>query len=100
LNYFKTQGDNNGSPDPPYDVEYPIPESKVLGVVIGRVPYIGYIKIFLTESGLGIPIIIILGVMLLISIAYDLIQSTKEKDETEQEETEKQFDKQDIDMGI
>ncbi|MCJ7648874.1 MAG: signal peptidase I, partial [Candidatus Lokiarchaeota archaeon] len=51
--YFRTKGDANSLPDP-----VPISEDKVIGVVIGGIPFIGWIKIVLTESGLLIPLLI------------------------------------------
>jgi len=42
--YFLTKGDNNLSPD-----IAPIPENRIYGVVIGGNPFIGWVKIILTE---------------------------------------------------
>jgi len=64
--YFRTKGDANSIPDP-----FPISEDKVIGVVIGGIPFIGWIKIVLTESGLLIPLLIIISVLLIISIVWD-----------------------------
>ena len=38
--YFLTKGDANPSADP-----QPVPESRIIGVVVGRIPYIGWVKI-------------------------------------------------------
>ncbi|MFX1289101.1 MAG: signal peptidase I, partial [Promethearchaeota archaeon] len=39
--FFETKGDANSLPDPD-----PVPESNVIGIVIGGIPYIGWVKIF------------------------------------------------------
>jgi len=71
--YFRTKGDANSLPDP-----VPIPGDKVIGVVIGGIPFIGWIKILLTESGLLIPLLIIISVVLIISIVSDFIKEEEE----------------------
>jgi signal peptidase len=76
--YFETKGDANNKKD-----EEPIPENRVLGVVIGRIPYVGWIKIILTDYGLLLPVIIILSIPLVISILWDLVREEVEgKDES------------------
>ena len=40
---FLTKGDANSSPDAEW-----VPENRILGVVVGRIPYIGWVKIALT----------------------------------------------------
>lgn len=67
--YFQTKGDANSIPDPE-----PISEDRVIGVVIGGIPFIGWIKIVLTESGLLIPLLIIISVLLIISIIWDFMK--------------------------
>ncbi len=71
--YFITQGDANSSPD-----GAPIPESRVIGVVVGGIPYIGWVKIFLTESGLLIPLLVIISALLIISIVSDILKGDDE----------------------
>ena len=83
--YFRTKGDANPLPDP-----VPISEDKVIGVVIGGIPFIGWIKIVLTESGLLIPLLIIISVLLIISIVWDFVKE-KEKD-SERDLKEKKTD--------
>jgi len=68
--YFRTKGDANSLPD-----ATPVPESRVIGVVIGGIPYIGWVKIFLTRSGLLIPLLVIISALLIISIIRDIIKS-------------------------
>jgi len=57
--FFITQGDNNPGPD-----SWKVPESDVIGRVVGRVPLLGYLKIFL-GSPWGIALFIILILILL-----------------------------------
>ena len=86
---FYTKGDNdvtNTNIDPPdgyfqVDYRYPVPEDKILGVVIGRVPYIGYVNIFLSENNIFLYLIIgILGTLLVISVIWDIISPEKEEE--------------------
>ncbi|NVM43321.1 MAG: signal peptidase I [Candidatus Lokiarchaeota archaeon] len=85
--YFRTKGDANSLPD-----AVDIPESRVIGVVIGGIPYIGWVKIFLTESGLLIPLLVVISVLLIISIVSDVI-----KEQHEEEVKDNKKDKKDID---
>ncbi|TFF94201.1 MAG: signal peptidase I [Promethearchaeota archaeon] len=71
--WFKTKGDHNNYEDPW------IPETQIIGVVCGVIPYIGWVKIFFTESGLLIPIIIIILGILIISLISDFMKESKEK---------------------
>jgi len=77
--YFLTKGDHNPSVD-----KAPVPADHIIGVSCGRIPYIGYVKIFLTESGLFIPLLIILSVLLVISIIYDIIKEEEEEEEEDE----------------
>ena len=76
---FITKGDANAKKD-----EEPVPASRVLGVVVGRVPYVGWVKIVMSDFGLFIPILIILSVPLIISIFWDLVKEEKEEEEDEE----------------
>jgi len=88
--YFRTKGDANAIRD-----QAPVPEDRVIGVVIGGIPYIGWVKIFLTESGLLIPLLVIISALLIISIVRDIYkgdddeQGEKNKDELETTEEER-----------
>ncbi len=56
LCFFKTKGDNNLGPDP-----WEVPENYVIGRVVGRVPLLGYLKIYLgTPWGIALYITLIL----------------------------------------
>jgi signal peptidase len=80
---FKTKGDANLIVDEGW-----VPESNIYGVVVFKIPWIGWVKIFLTESGLLIPLLVIISVLLIVSIiidAYKKYESDhKEKDDKEE----------------
>lgn len=83
--YFRTKGDANSLSD-----QAPVPESCIIGVVIGGIPYIGWVKILLIESGLLIPLLVIVSTLLVISIIYDLFQGEDEdQDEDQKKSNEK-----------
>ncbi|MFX1312693.1 MAG: signal peptidase I [Promethearchaeota archaeon] len=73
--FFLTKGDANSAPDNAW-----IPENRILGVVTGKIPYIGWVKISLTESGLLLPILVIVSILLIISLIWDIIKKEEEKD--------------------
>lgn len=70
---FTTKGDANSFPD-----EIEVPANKIYGVVCGVIPYIGWVKILLTNSGLLIPLLIIISFILVISIIWDIIKKEEE----------------------
>ena len=79
---FRTKGDANSDKDEDW-----IPDKRIKGVVIGRIPYIGWVKIVLADYGLFIPVLIILSVPLVISIIWDVIKGEeKEKEKFEKVE--------------
>ncbi|MEJ2277095.1 MAG: signal peptidase I [Candidatus Lokiarchaeota archaeon] len=86
--YFQTKGDNNNEPDPAL-----VPEGRVLGVVFGGIPYIGYAKIILTDSGLLIPAIVILVSLLIISIIWDIMKG-KDESSKKKEDSNKDIQKE------
>jgi len=75
---FQTKGDNNPNIDG-YPIPYWVPEYKIYGVVRAIIPYIGWVKIVLTDSGLLIPLLIIISVVLIISIIRDVLKEEDEK---------------------
>ncbi len=83
--YFVTQGDDNSRTDPPgLVIENPIPEDKVIGVVAGKIPFIGWIKLGMSRlPGVSTIVVIGLGIFLVISIASDLVKSSKDKETSE-----------------
>ncbi len=72
--FFLTKGDANPTPDNGW-----VPETRIIGVVVGRIPYIGWVKILLTDSGLLIPLLVIVSALLIISIVWDIIKGDDEK---------------------
>ncbi len=80
--YFLTKGDANSIAD-----GY-VSEDKVLGVVTGCIPSIGWVKIILTESDILIPIIVIVIILIVISIGWDMIKESKQKTDEEREKGE------------
>lgn len=71
--FFKTKGDNNRGSDP-----WEVPENYVIGKVIGRVPLLGYLKIFMGGPW-GIALFILLILILLFA---DYIPMLRERSKT------------------
>ena len=71
--FFLTKGDANPLPDDDW-----VPDTRILGVVVGRIPYIGWVKILLTDSGLLIPLLVIVSALLIISIIWDIVKKDDE----------------------
>lgn len=91
--FFLTKGDANTSPDAEW-----VPETRILGVVVGMIPYIGWVKIVLTDSGLLIPLLVIVSFLLVISIIWDLFN--KEEDKEEEDIKKKIYDEANIKKEI
>ncbi|MFO8018144.1 MAG: signal peptidase I [Promethearchaeia archaeon] len=72
--FFLTKGDANFNVDKAW-----VPAERVVGVVCGRIPYIGWVRIFLTEFNLFIPLLVIFGGLLIISIIWDIYQEKEEE---------------------
>lgn len=87
--YFRTKGDANSVQD-----AAPVPESRVIGVVVGWIPSIGWVKIFLTESGLLIPLLVIISALLIISIVRDILKGDDEDQDKKNKESLKDIDRQ------
>lgn len=77
---FLTKGDANSYRDG-YPAEAWVSEDKIFGVVIGGIPYIGWVKIILTDSGLLIPLIAIVIFLIIVSIVWDAYKEQQEKRE-------------------
>ena len=82
--YFLTKGDANPIVD-----DGPVPENRVIGVVVGRIPYIGWVKIILTDTGLLIPILVIVSTLLIVSILWDIFK--KDDDNKDKKNGDKKF---------
>ncbi|MCW4004853.1 MAG: signal peptidase I [Candidatus Bathyarchaeota archaeon] len=89
--YFKTKGDGNGPilwPDEPnYYDNIPdangVPEDLIEGKVIMRIPWFGWITLFMRDNNWGLPIVISL-IILLIIIEF-VIPILREKKKPEQQ---------------
>jgi len=80
---FKTKGDANPIVDEGW-----VPEGNILGVVVFKIPWIGWVKIFLTESGLLIPLLIIISALLIISIILDAYKKYEAEDTEKKDSNE------------
>ena len=79
--YYLTKGDGNGNPWPqkptqdldPWDSNNPpgVPQSMVVGKVVMRIPWFGWVTLFMRDNSWGLPVIITL-IMLLIVIEFVL----------------------------
>lgn len=96
--WYMTKGDANLLPDqwsyqpegefnPFIDPRW-IPQTKIIGKVVGRIPFIGWVKILLTEN-IVYPILIIILCILVISLIYDHIKEKEE--ENSKNKSEKEF---------
>ncbi len=80
--YLKTQGDNNSVLD-----RWEIYDSDLVGKVVGNVPYLGHVPLFV-HTPTGIAIIVILLVILILLEFIIPIAKEKEKPEQPKEETD------------
>lgn len=74
--YFLTKGDGNGNPWPqppssgkdPWDFSTPpgVPANMVVGKVIFRIPWFGWITLFMRDTSWGLPVVIILIILLVV----------------------------------
>lgn len=78
---FKTKGDANPTADYGW-----VPGENIIGKVVGWVPFIGWVKIILTQGNLLIPLIFFIILLLIISILWDVIQKEEEGENPEQKE--------------
>ncbi|MHA1988180.1 MAG: signal peptidase I [Promethearchaeota archaeon] len=91
--FFLTKGDANHDADPVW-----VPETRIFGVVVGRIPYIGWVKIILTDSGLLIPLLVIVSFLLVISVVWDIVK--KDKDETGSDDEKRIYDEKEFKQEI
>ena len=85
--YFITKGDGNGNPWPqtpqtgfdPWDGNNPpgVPASMVVGRVIFRIPWFGWITIFVRDTSWGLPVIIL--IIMLVAIIEFVLPVLREK---------------------
>jgi signal peptidase len=71
--YFQTKGDHNVSPDP---WSPGVPENNVKGVLVTKIPYIGYVTLTL-QGPLGIILIAFLIFLMIVFEYYDSRKRTK-----------------------
>ena len=91
--YFQTKGDGNGNPWPqtpqrdqdPWDFKNPpgVPQNLVVGKVIMRIPWFGWITLFMRGNSFGLPLII--GIILLLVVIEFVIPVIRGK-KTQQNE--------------
>jgi len=86
--YFQTKGDGNLGPDSLYPN---IPQDRVVGKVIMRIPWVGHIALFLHNSS-GIFIIIVLIIILVIVEFVIPAFTGKEAKAEQKEDVEKTFE--------
>ena len=93
--YFITKGDGNGNSWPqtptsgldPWDYNNPpgVPQNLVMGKVVMRVPWFGWIALAMQQSQWGLPVII--GLILLLVVLEFVIPILREKKKPEQQKT-------------
>jgi hypothetical protein len=92
ITYFQTKGDGNGSPDiwpktptqglDPWDNNNPpgVPQNLVVGKVIMRIPWFGWITLFMRGNSLGLPLIIgIIMVLVILEFVIPIIRGGNKK---------------------
>ncbi len=95
--FFLTKGDANPHPDNYPDFVW-IPETRIFGVVVGRIPFVGWVKIALTDSGLLIPLLVIISVLLVISVIWDIVK--KEDEDSKSDDKKRIYDEKEIKQEI
>ena len=95
--YYQTKGDGNGNPWPetptggkdPWDYNNPagVSQNLVVGKVIIRIPWFGWVALVMQKSSLGLPLIIVL-ILLLVVVEF-IIPAIREKKKTPQQEKAK-----------
>ncbi len=96
--YFVTKGDGNGNPWPEtpksgfdtWDSNNPpgVPASMVVGKVVMRIPWFGWVTIFVKDYQWGLPVIIlIILVIAILEFVLPLLRSKKPQQENQNEPT-------------
>jgi signal peptidase I len=92
--YFVTKGDGNGNPWPqtpqtgfdPWDSNNPpgVPASMVVGKVVMRIPWFGWITLFIRDNPLGLPaIILVIMLVAILEFVLPVLREKKPKQETQ-----------------
>ncbi len=92
---FLTKGDHNDYYDG-YPFGYWVPEQKIIGVVCGVIPKIGWIKLWFERSGILMTVLSIGLLILIISIIWDVIKEKEEKKEGIDSKTEYDFNREEL----
>ena len=80
--YFTTKGDNNPGTD---NWNGGVSESEVVGKVVGAIPYVGHIPLFIhTPSGIII-IVILLVILVLLEFAIPFVKERRAQEESSEE---------------
>ena len=72
--YFQTKGDHNPGPDP---WSPGVPEQNVKGVLVGKIPYVGYVTLTL-QGPLGMVLIALLVILMVAFEYYDSHKKTRQ----------------------
>ena len=96
--YFQTKGDGNGnfwpqtptSGQDPWDNNNPpgVPQSMVVGKVVMRIPWLGWITLFMRDNSWGLPVVITL-ILLLVVIEF-IVPILREKKPEQQNSVQPQ----------
>jgi len=91
--YFQTKGDGNGNFWPqkptsgldPWDYNHPpgVPESDVVGKVVMRIPWLGWVTLFMRDNPFGLPLVI--AIIILLVIAEFVIPELRKKQPAQQD---------------
>lgn len=77
--YFHTKGDGNSIQDP-----WIVSQDKIVGKVVGRIPWIGNITLFIRFNSWALPVIIVLIlIIMLLEFVYPLKRSKKKVENNE-----------------
>jgi signal peptidase I len=96
--YFQTKGDGNGNFWPakpnsdldPWDSNNPpgVPANDVVGKVVMRIPWLGWITLFMRDNPWGLPVVILL-IMVLVIVEF-VVPLLREKTPEQQNQTQSQ----------
>jgi signal peptidase I len=94
--YFQTKGDGNGnfwpatptSGEDPWDFNSPpgVPANMVVGKVVMRIPWVGWVTLFLRDNPWGLPLVIAI-VMLLVVVEF-VLPELRKKEPVQQQATQ------------
>ncbi len=97
--YYLTKGDGNGNPWPqkptsgedPWDSNNPpgVPSSYIVGKVVMRIPWFGWITLFMRDNSWGLPVVIAL-ILLLVVVEF-IVPILREKKPEQQNPTQPQL---------